>query len=202
MEEKKGNYSEQILLFKSISMELGEQYQLLTNAHSEIISNSSVALKKIFDKASKDEVIHYQSLNILAPEKSNVIKNQPIKFEPVNESNLQTEKFMKISMQRAKDDILQLPAEAATYQAVVPYCQVLYDSNEHYSKIAEQWIKYIQFLLAFFHEVCAVEKSMSKFFKENDFFDKKKLEQYPASTNFGNLVEEQHSLEEQKEKSH
>lgn len=75
MEEKK-------LKYKTTLQDLNEKHQLfndilerLTKQHGNIVDVSSQTVRKMLEATVNTELVHYDSLNLLAPDKAKVIKN-------------------------------------------------------------------------------------------------------------------------------
>ena len=116
MEEKKELYTSQFSTFEPINSEFQKSFESLTQFHESLISNSSTAVKKGLETYLNAELAHFESLNILTPEKAAVIKKYQIKLDLAqNDWKIGLEKGWKINLSEQKQRIHELPDGASNF---------------------------------------------------------------------------------------
>lgn len=79
LEEKKTRYNSTVEQLEEKNKQFVSALEELSKEHQGLIDFSSEAVKKFFDSMVTGELNHYEGLNIIAPEKGQVIKNTIIK---------------------------------------------------------------------------------------------------------------------------
>jgi len=81
MEEKKAKYKITLEDLSSKNHEFIEILEKLTSEHSLLVETAALSVRKVFETTVNTELIHYDSLNLLTPDKARNIKNFQIKQE-------------------------------------------------------------------------------------------------------------------------
>lgn len=79
MEEKKTKYKQSMEVLNQKNQEFITILNDLTKKHQGVIDLSAIGIKRIMEGSVGNELMHYESLNILTPEKAKIIKNFKIK---------------------------------------------------------------------------------------------------------------------------
>jgi hypothetical protein len=165
-----------------------------------LIDFSSDAVKKFLDSLVTGELNHYEGLNIIAPEKGQVIKNTVIKLDIVSDIKVAEEMSLKIDLNYARTKLQDLPEAASNHSGISGYCQYLTDTYDFYLKVTDKTGKHLGVLQAFLSELSTSEKSLAKQYKDFAIADRKRKEN--AFGPFQSHIIEFLRIIEQKEKVH
>lgn len=75
MEDKKAKYKASIQELHQKNHELIELLEKMTKSHGNLVDASAQTVRKVFETSVNTELMHYDSLNLLAPDKAKIIKN-------------------------------------------------------------------------------------------------------------------------------
>jgi hypothetical protein len=162
LEEKKARYKTTLEELNSKNKVFIEMLEKLTGQHGSLVENAATTVRKMFENTVNTELIHYESLNMLAPDKAKIIKNFQIKQEMQVDIKAAEDQSYKIDLHSARQKLLDLPEGATTHQTMLPYCQYVSDTTDFYTKLSDKWAKYLAALTQFFTDLVTVEKHMSK----------------------------------------
>jgi len=81
---------------------------MLTTDHQALIEHSSRAVKQFMDRSVAPELNHFENLNLIIPEKAQVIKNFVIKQDLVTDIKVAEESSLKIDLSAAKQKLIEL----------------------------------------------------------------------------------------------
>lgn len=79
MEEKKQRHKATLDLLQQRNTQLISSLESLTNDHQTLVDYSTGIAKQFLEKCVSTELGHYENLNLITPEKAQVIKNFVIK---------------------------------------------------------------------------------------------------------------------------
>ncbi|CDW77825.1 gram domain-containing protein [Stylonychia lemnae] len=176
MEEKKLKYKNVLQDLNQKNHQFLDVLEKLTKQHGLLVDSAAQSVRKMFETTVNTELIHYDSLNLLAPDKAKNIKNFQIRQEMRYDIKAAEDQSYKIDLKFARQKIQDLPEGAINHQQMAPCCQYVSDTAEFYGKVTDKWTKYLTALLQFITEQSQIEKNMSKQFKEIMLSDKKKKE--------------------------
>lgn len=87
----------------------------LTKEHQELIDYSATTVKRFMENCVSTELTHYENLNLITPEKAQVIKNFVIKQDLFSDIKIAEELSLKIDLAQAKQKVLELSEGQTTH---------------------------------------------------------------------------------------
>ena len=150
MEEKKQKYK---VLLEDLSQKnhtFVEVLEKLTKQHGSLVDQASSTIRTVFEATVGTELNHYDSLNMLAPDKAKQIKGLQLKLDNNADLKYAEEQSYKIDLMQAKQKLMDMSDGAINHQSMSPYCQYVTDTHEYYTKLTDRWSKYILSILTFF----------------------------------------------------
>lgn len=79
MEDKKQKYKSTLQELNQKHTQFNDILEKLTKQHGKVVDLSAQTVRRMLETTVNTELIHYDSLNLLAPDKAKVIKNFQIK---------------------------------------------------------------------------------------------------------------------------
>jgi hypothetical protein len=122
MEDKKAKYLATMDQFEAKNAQFIGSLERLTKEHQGLIDYSAGTVKRFLETCVTTELIHYENLNLITPEKAQVIKNFTTKQDLASDIKLAEELSLKIDLNVAKQKIIDLSEGQTTHQSVSPYC--------------------------------------------------------------------------------
>lgn len=101
MEEKKAKYKGTLEQLEQRNQQFISSLEKLTKEHQGLIEYSTDTVKRFLETCANTEVIHYENLNLITPEKAQVLKNFQIKHAGEMASDIKVAEDLQLKIDLA-----------------------------------------------------------------------------------------------------